>query len=98
MPVATCRVSFRDSKGLNHSVSVTAESLNEAAALALHAFRDSTWSEDLPGPEVIFEVTVQAPVQTHQVQLSRLWAWLASAGRSPREQAVKGKLRELLKM
>jgi hypothetical protein len=34
-----CRVSFQDASDISHSVEVTAESLFEAAALAIEAFR-----------------------------------------------------------
>jgi hypothetical protein len=45
----TCVVSFVDSDGIRHSVEVAAESLYEAAALAVKEFRRHTWVDDV-GP------------------------------------------------
>jgi hypothetical protein len=45
----TCRVSFQDAAGIAHSVEVTAQSLFEAAALAIKAFRAADWMESGPG-------------------------------------------------
>ncbi len=41
-------------------------------------------------------VTVKTPATSHQVRLSKIEAWLESGGRSPNEQALKVRLRELL--
>ena len=45
----TCRVSFQDTEGIAHSVGVTAQSLFEAAALAIKAFRAAEWMQSGPG-------------------------------------------------
>jgi hypothetical protein len=36
------------------------------------------------------------PATSHEVRLSKIEAWLESGGRSPNEQALKVRLRELL--
>jgi hypothetical protein len=41
-------------------------------------------------------VTVKAPVTSHEVRLSKIEAWLQSGGKSPNEQALKVRPRELL--
>src|SRR5258708_39440252 len=41
-------------------------------------------------------VTVKAPATSHEVRVSKIEAWLQSGGRSPNEQALKVRLRELL--
>jgi hypothetical protein len=41
-----CVVSFRDREGVEHVAEVTAESLFEAAALALNQFRGAEWSRE----------------------------------------------------
>jgi hypothetical protein len=43
----TCTASFRDSDGVRHSVDVGAETLYQAAVLALKSFREG---ECVPGP------------------------------------------------
>jgi hypothetical protein len=41
-------------------------------------------------------VTVKTPATSHEVRLSKIEAWLESGGRSPSEQAMKVRLKELL--
>jgi len=48
------------------------------------------------GPVTRLTVTVKSPAPSHEVRLSRIEAWFASGGRSPNEQAMKVRLRELL--
>jgi hypothetical protein len=43
----SCTVSFRDSEGIQHSVEIGAETLYEAAVLALKSFREHDCA---PGP------------------------------------------------
>jgi hypothetical protein len=43
-------------------------------------------------------VMVKTPATSHEVRLSKIEAWLESSGRSPNEQAMKVRLRELLGM
>ena len=83
MPARICVVSYRDASGLEHSAEVVAESLYEAAALA-------------PGCGAEFAVTVRAEIATHRLRVGQLEDWLASAGRSPAEQALKTRLAEIL--
>jgi len=39
------------------------------------------------------EVDVKAPATVHHVPVARVRAWLQSSGRTPKEQAVKSRLR-----
>jgi len=41
-------------------------------------------------------VTVKMPTTSHEVQWSKIEAWLQSAGK-PNEQGMKGRLREMLR-
>ena len=93
MPVHSCTVSFEDSTGIRHSVQVSAQSVFEAAALALRTFRDAGITV---GPGAMLEITSQTPVVTHAVSVTRVRTWLASNGRTPKEQALKGRLREVV--
>jgi hypothetical protein len=43
-----CRVSYLDSRNVEHAVDVTADSLFEAAAVAIRAFREGALVEELP--------------------------------------------------
>ncbi len=96
MAVQTCTVSFRDPSGLEHSVEVTAESLYEAAVLALDAFRAAQLMEVAPGQATRLAVSVRMPSTTHQVSIGKLCDWVGTSGKSPREQALKVRLRGLL--
>ena len=98
MPTArTCLVSFTDSEGIKHSVEVTASTLYEAAVLAMAEFRRCGFTSNAPGPATRLTVTVKMPMTSHEVQWSKIEAWLQSAGR-PNEQGMKGRLREVLRM
>jgi hypothetical protein len=92
----TCRVSFEDMDGIAHSVEVTAQSLFEAAALALKAFRAAEWMPSGPAPGTVFQVAVLHPVAKHRISLRKFMAWLEANGRTPKEHANKQRLRELL--
>ena len=46
MAVKTCRGTCTDSRGIAHSVEVTAQTLYEAVAKGLKIFRENDWSED----------------------------------------------------
>jgi hypothetical protein len=89
-------VSFQDTNRIAHSVEVTAESLFEAAALAIKAFRAAEWMESGPGPATLLEISVLKPVAKHRIPVARVTAWLEANGRTPKEQANKQRLRELL--
>jgi len=89
-----CIVSFTDADGLRHSVEVSAGTLYEAAALGLQAFRKSDLTEKIGmGAAKVLTVEAKAETETHQVRLERLLGWLESNGRTPKEQAVKRRLR-----
>jgi hypothetical protein len=92
----TCRVSFQDTEGISHSVEVTAESLFEAAALAIKAFRAAEWMQSGPGATTVLEIAVLLPVAKHRIPVPKVTAWLEANGRTPKEQAGKQRLRELL--
>ena len=89
----TCTVSFRDSDGVQHSVEVGAETLYEAAVLALKSFRDH---ECAPGPAAHLAVEVKSPSVTHTVVAHKIEDWLDGGARSPKEAIEKRRLRQLL--
>ena len=89
----SCRVSYQDLEGIKHSVEVTAETLYEAAVLGMTTLRAAGW---LNAPNLTIEVTVRAPEATHSISNAVLAAWLSRSGKSPREQALKSRLREFM--
>src|SRR5437879_2685036 len=91
----TCQVSFTDSENIRHSVEVTASTLYEAAVLAMAEFSRCGFTGSVPGPATQLTVTVKMPTTSPEVQWSKIEVWLLSAGK-PNEQAMKGRLRELL--
>jgi hypothetical protein len=89
--IRSCTVSFDDGTGVRHSAQVSAEAAFEAAALALHIFEDAGAP---PGPAAHLEIAVQTPVVVHSVSVQRVRNWLSSGGKTPKEQALKSRLRD----
>jgi hypothetical protein len=73
-----CIVSFVDSSVIRHSIEVAAESLYEAAALAVREFRCHAWVDDVE-PEAVtpLSVSVKPPATTHEVSIRQLEKWTA---------------------
>jgi hypothetical protein len=76
MALRSCSVSFDDGTGVRHTVQVTAETLFEAAALALRSSR-RTGQHRVP-PRT--EIAAQATVVNHSVTVRRVPDWLTSGG------------------
>ena len=90
------KISFTDSAGVTHTVSVTASSLYEAAALGVTEFRRCGFADATVGPGTRLTVAVEAPGTTHELVVERLQAWLQGSGKDAARQATKVTLRELL--
>ena len=93
MPARTCAVSFTDAEGIRHSVTVQAETLYEAVALAVRAFREHDCA---PGPASQLEVEARSPAVTHTVSLTKVRDWLESSAKSPKDRIMKEWLKGLL--
>jgi hypothetical protein len=93
----TCRVTCSDVNGIEHAVEVTADSLYEAVAQGLRAFRDADWADDIGHGLTKIRVIVKQPEVEHTVRVHDFENWLESADRSPAEMSLKTRLRELLK-
>ncbi len=89
----TCTVSFQDSGGVRHAVEVGAETLYEAAVLALKAFREH---DCVPGPAASLDIDVKSPSVRHTVMTRKVEEWLTGGARSPNEALEKRRLKELL--
>ena len=75
---------------------MSAETLYEAATLALKAFRQSDFAGQVgPGPATRLTITLKVE-ESHQVEVAQVEDWLNCIGKSPREQALKTRLREVL--
>ncbi len=89
-------MSFTDTDNVRHSVEVIASTLYEAAVMAIAQFRNCGFTANAPGPNTVLKVAIKQPATTHEVQWGKVETWIQSAGK-PNEQAMKGRLRELLR-
>lgn len=90
--VASCVVSYLDTEGLRHTVEVEAESLYEAAVLAIRTFRQHHCE---PGQVSTLEVEVRSSV-IHTITPRRIHEWLNGGAKTPKEAVMKERLRALL--
>src|SRR5216683_2923596 len=96
MPLRTCRVSCLDSRGVEHMIEVSAQSLYEAVAQALRIFREDDWSEDSRRGPANVTVAVKQPEIEHKVRIKDFENWVDSAPRSPADMALKSRLRSII--
>ena len=96
MAVRSCRVRFRDARGVEHSVQVSAQSLYEAVAQALRVFRENEWAEPMEHSAAALVINIKEPEVEHRVLIKDFQNWLKSAPRSPAEMALKSRLRNVL--
>jgi hypothetical protein len=97
MAVKTCRVTCSDSRGVSHTVEVTAQTLYEAVAQALLLFRENEWSDDPKRVPAAVVVRIKQPEMEHKVLIRDFQNWLKSVPRSPAEMVLKTRLRGLLR-
>ena len=92
-----CRVSYLDSGNIEHAVDVTADSLFEAAAVAIRAFREGALVEELPVAGTELRIAVFPLPVEHRVRLQRVEQWAqTSTVTSPVEMLRRDRVRELL--
>jgi hypothetical protein len=91
--MAACIVSFVDTEGIRHTVEVEAESLFEAAVLAMKIFKQHNCE---PGPVTKLEIEIRSAV-THTVTPKKIHEWLQGGAKSPKEAVMKDKLKGLLR-
>ena len=90
--MAACIVSYVDSEGLRHTVEVQADSLYEAAVLAIRTFKTHDYE---PGLMSKLEIEIRSSI-IHTVTPKRVHEWLKGGARSPKEMATKDRLRAML--
>jgi hypothetical protein len=71
---------------------VVAESLYEAALTALKAISE-TWAQQ---PGITTPITVSVVPVEHQVTLKQIKSWVEKSAGSPKEAALRFRLKELL--
>ena len=92
-----CRVSYLDSRNIEHAVDVTAESLFEAAAVAMRAFREGALVEELPVANTELRIAVFPLPVEHRVRLQRVEQWAQTGTvKSPVEMLRRERVREML--
>jgi hypothetical protein len=96
MPVRSCKVTCRDSQGVEHSVEVTGQSFYEAVAQAWRILGENEWNADARRPPYIFTVTVKQPEIERKVRAQDFENWLAAAPKSPAEMTLKRRPTQLL--
>jgi hypothetical protein len=100
MAARRCTVSYTDSSGIRHQVTVDAGSVNEACCLALIAFKASRaegsgWGEP-PGTATEFVVEVIPRPVIHSARLTDVMRWLESGSADPASAVEKVRLKKLL--
>ena len=86
-----CFISFRDTDGVEHVAEVLAESVYEAAALALKKFRKSDWSREQSFETGILRIEV-CESSVYSLLIGDLEQWLKKSGGSPREMSMRDKI------
>ena len=95
MPVRRCAVTFTDHRGARHTVEVEAESLYEAAALALQQLRACEWI-DAVGPAARLEVEIRQPTTRHELTPMHVRRWCESSAVNPDERMRQDRVKALL--
>jgi len=88
-------VSVRDLDGTSHTVTVSASTLFEAAAEAIRAFRWEPWAAHALTGNAVLRIEVQVPPVVHEVPLQAVERWRDGPSPSPKEYAVKRRLRDI---
>ena len=95
MPTRSCYVSYVDHRNIRHGVEVQAESLYEAAVMAVKLFREDPWLERI-GSATVLDVEVREPGTKHAISLQQVERWLAGATTNPSEATKKARLKMML--
>jgi len=90
--MATCVVSYLDTSGIRHTVEVDAQSLYEAAVLAIKVFREHDCE---PREANQLEIEVRSSV-VHTITIRKIHDWLSGGAKTPKEAVTKERLRSLL--
>ena len=98
MPPRSCRVTIRDTEGLEHTAQVTASTLYEAVALALVSLRGKEWVAGIPeGLNPVKICVTDIPVE-HTVTMKDFTRWLIREDGSPKDRISRSRVKEILGM
>jgi hypothetical protein len=90
-----CIVTLTDLRGIRHVAEVSADSVFEAASLAVQAFRQSQFVEEV-GPATRLEIEVRSATTRHVVTVGQVLRWTEGAATSPAERLRRDRLRAML--
>jgi hypothetical protein len=96
MSATRCAVSFEDNEGIRHSVEVQADSLYEAVAVGIAAFREDPMVPH-PAPMTELMVSIERPRVEHHIRLSQVQKWAESTTKEgPAGMTKRQRVRALL--
>jgi len=90
--MAKCFVSYLDISGIRHQVEVEAESMYEAAALAVKTFKEHDCE---PGAMAQLDVEIRTSI-THTLTVKKLHDWINGGAKNPKDVVTKERLKELV--
>ncbi len=96
MTLRTCIVSVTDLEGVQHNVSVTAETVYEAVALGLAAMRQDEWVGGIGDGLTTVSVVAKQPSVRHEIRVKDFLSWLGRKSGSPAEVALRVRVEKLL--
>lgn len=96
MAFKSCRVTLQDAEGIEHSVTVTANTLYEAVALALVALRGKDWIGSVESMRKSVRVEVQDTPVEHSISLQDFHDWVNRTGGGPRDVIMRQRVKEIL--
>jgi hypothetical protein len=96
--VASYRVSFKDPSGIEHAVDVEADSLYEAAALAVVEFRRQGLVETTIGPATELRVlSFPSVARQYSLTMGRLEEWARHGTcRGPKQKVHRDRIAQML--
>ena len=95
MAARKCIVTAAGPDGVRHTVEVKADSVYEAAVMALEALKKDSWTGAIgPGNKLV--VSVKPPAVSHEVTVDQLRRWADSSAITPEDRVRKNRLRDLL--
>ena len=96
MVLRSCIVSVTDTREVQHSVEVNAETLYEAVAAALAALQQDHWVGEIGQGLTTVSVLVQQPPIRHEVKMKDFLSWLSRQAGSPAEVVLRQKVEKML--
>lgn len=96
MATKSCKVTVRDTEGVEHTVHVTASTLYEAVALGIASLHGEEWVAGIAtGSNEVKVTVVNVPVE-HSVKLKDFTNWLERPVRCPKDVCDRHRVREVL--